>query len=322
MGLGNYLFKRTAYNLLILVLIAVVNFIIFRLIPADPVSIFAGGRFLRPNQIAALVKLYGLNKPLWEQFADYMVAMYSFNFGYSFQTSDTVWNGISPRLFPTLILIGGSTVISIVIGLLIGVVSAARRGGVFDAGVQAISLFTYALPAFWLGYIFLLFFFVQLHWFPGFGFVNADLQFGSIAYITDLLWHLTLPTLTLVLITVGGWALLMRNSLLEVLTEDYIVTARAKGLPERTVLYKHAARNALLPVVTQVALTFGFVLSGAVLTETVFTWNGLGTYIFHAVVQLDYPVLQAVFFLIAITVVVANFIADVVYGFLDPRIRY
>lgn len=322
MGLGNYLIKRTAYNLLILLLIAVVNFIIFRLIPADPVSIFIGGKFLRPNQVAALIRLYGLNQPLYIQFVDYIYGMYTLNFGYSFSTQAPVIEGISQRIWPTLVLIGASTTISIILGVFIGVISAARRGGVFDAGVQAISLFTYALPAFWLGYIFLLFFYVSLHWFPGFGYVNSDLPYGSIAYITDLLWHLTLPTLTLVLITIGGWALLMRNSLLEVLTEDYIVTARAKGLPERTVLYKHATRNALLPVVTQVALTFGFILSGAVLTETVFTWNGLGTYIFKAVVQLDYPVLQAVFFLIAISVVIFNFAADIVYGFLDPRIRY
>lgn len=320
--MGNYLIKRTAYNLLILLLIAVVNFIIFRLIPADPVSIFIGGKFLRPNQIEALVRLYGLNKPLYIQFVDYIYGMYTLNFGYSFANQAPVIDGISLRIWPTLVLIGASTAISIILGMFIGVISAARRGGVFDAGVQALSLFTYALPAFWLGYIFLLFFYVNLHWFPGFGYVNSDLPYGSIAYITDLLWHLTLPTLTLVLITVGGWALLMRNSLLEVLTEDYIVTARAKGLPERTVLYKHATRNALLPVVTQVALTFGFILSGAVLTETVFTWNGLGTYIFKAVVQLDYPVLQAVFFLIAISVVIFNFLADIVYGFLDPRIRY
>ncbi len=322
MGLGNYLIKRTAYNLLILLLIAIVNFIIFRLIPADPVSIFIGGRFLKPNQIAALIRIYGLDQPLYIQFVDYIYGMYTLNFGYSFATQAPVIEGISHRIGPTLVLIGASTTISIILGLFIGVISAARRGGVFDAGVQAISLFTYALPAFWLGYIFLLFFYVNLHWFPGFGYVNSDIPYGSIAYIADLLWHLTLPTLTLVLITVGGWALLMRNSLLEVLTEDYIVTARAKGLPERTVLYKHATRNALLPVVTQVALTFGFILSGAVLTETVFTWNGLGTYIFKAVTQLDYPVLQAVFFLIAISVVLFNFAADVVYGFLDPRIRY
>lgn len=322
MGLGNYILKRIGYNLIILLLIAVVNFVIFRLIPADPVSLFIGGRFLRPAQIAALKALYGVDKPIWEQFVRYIYSMYSFNFGYSFQTAAPVWDGISARMFPTLVLLGGSTVISIILGVLIGVVSAARRGGIFDAGVQALSLFTYALPAFWLGYLFLLVFYVRLQWFPGFGYIDANLQFGTLPYVTSLLWHATLPTLVLVLITIGGWALLMRNSLLEVMTEDYITTARAKGLPERTVLYKHATRNALLPVVTQVALTFGFILSGAVLTETVFTWNGLGTYIFNAVTHLDYPVLQAVFFLIAISVVVANFFADLVYGLLDPRIRY
>ncbi len=322
MGLGSYILKRTAYNLLILLLIAVVNFILFRLIPSDPVSIFIGGRILRPNQIAALVRIYGLDKPLWEQFVYYLYGMYTFHFGYSFQNASPVIDEIAARIGPTVLLLGLSTVISIIIGVLVGVVSAARRGGVFDAGVQALSLFTYALPAFWLGYVFLLVFYVNLQWFPGFGTVDNTLVPGTIAYVTNLMWHLALPTTVLVLISVGGWALLMRNSLLEVLTEDYIVTARAKGLPERTVLYRHATRNALLPVVTQVALTFGFILSGAVLTETVFTWNGLGTYIFRAVTSLDYPVLQAVFFLIAITVVLANFIADIVYGFLDPRIRY
>lgn len=323
MGLGGYIARRIAYNLIILFMIAVINFILFRLIPTDPVAIVVAGRYVKPAQIAALTKLYGLDKSLYQQFFDYIYAMFTFQFGVSFSNGDAVINGILPRIPGTLELLIPSTIISIIIGILIGVVSASRRGGIFDGFVQALSLFTYALPVFWLGFVFLLVFFVGLHWFPSGGISSQNPPpIGLLDTIIDRLSHLTLPTLCLVLISVGGWALLARNSLLEVLTDDYIVTAKAKGLANRAVLYHHAFRNALLPVVTQIAITFGFILSGAVLTETVFSWYGLGRYVFLSLQSLDYPVLQAIFFLIAVTVVFANFIADIAYAFLDPRIRY
>lgn len=323
MGYGSYLIKRTFLNILVLFAVITLNFIIFRLIPANPVALFAAGRNLRPEQIAALFREFGLDKPLYVQFILYFKGMLTFNFGFSYHNGAIISTEIMQRLPGTLILLVPSTVISIIIGILIGVVGASRRGSIFDTGIQALSLFTYALPAFWLGILFLLTFYVGLHWFPSGGLQSAGVTGSNpLPYFMDQLWHLTLPMLVLIIISVGGWSLLARNSILEVLSDDYIITARAKGLPERTVLYKHAFRNAILPIVTQIALTFGFILSGAVLTETVFSWPGLGRYIFLAVNFLDYPVLQAMFFLIGLSIVIANFLSDIAYGLLDPRVRY
>jgi len=245
-----------------------------------------------------------------------------------------------------LLLMGTSEILAIIIGIALGVIAAHRRGGIFDNVSVLASLTTYSLPSFWIGMMLLLLFYFNLGWFPNAGTYPRDwaiiyqstggfppkiilgMLFGtvialpSITEISGRMLHLFLPTLTLTLFSYGGYLLLTRATMLETLSEDYIVTARAKGLKERTVLFKHALKNASLPLITSAAMTFGFILSGAIITEQVFTYPGLGQWTWAAISYSDYPVLQAIFYIIALCVIVANFVADVLYGIVDPRIKY
>jgi peptide/nickel transport system permease protein len=218
--------------------------------------------------------------------------------------------------------------------------AAADPGSRKDVGAVTMALFTFSLPVFWLGMMLLFFFAYMLPaltstfieggiGLPSGGTISyevwiafKDQPFGALAIAGDILLHLLLPMIALGIGGYGGYFLYMRNNLIDVMTEDYILTARAKGLDENQVLYKHGMKNAMLPMVTAIAITFGFLINGATLTETVFNWFGLGRYIFDSLLLLDYPVVQAIFMIVAITAVLANFIADLLYGFLDPRIKY
>ncbi len=293
--------------------------------PGDPVRILISGN-LEANQqelAAALRAMWGLDQPLPVQFVTYLVNMFTFNFGHSFTEGyRPVIESIAARLPNTLLLMGTAAIITIVIGVITGIAAASKRGGSFDMGMVVTGLTFYSIPTFWLGMMFILMFAFYIPLFPYGGTVSVPIPEDPLAYAMDVAWHLVLPATTLALVSYGGYMLVMRNTLIDVLTEDYIVTARAKGVDERTVLYKHALRNAILPLVTMIALTFGFLITGATLTETVFNWYGLGRLIFDSVMQQNYPVLQAIFYIMALTVIIANFIADILYGFLDPRVRY
>lgn len=255
--------------------------------------------------------------------------MLTFQFGVSFQNGVPITTQIiqQQRLQNTLLLLGSSTIIAIIIGIVIGIVASARRGSFLDSFSVTASLSTFALPTFWIGLVLILVFAEGLHWFPPGGIAPASFSIPGAApdALTQFLVHLqylTLPALTLTLFSYGGFVLLTRATMLESLNEDYIVTARAKGLSNRVILFRHAFKNASLPVVTNAALAFGGILAGAIITETVFAWPGLGFWLFQAVQSKDFPVMQAMFYLIALTVIAANFIADVLYGVIDPRIRY
>jgi peptide/nickel transport system permease protein len=249
--------------------------------------------------------------------------MFTFNFGISFSEGNRpVVESIAARLPNTLLLMGTAAIITIIIGIATGIAAASKRGGAFDMGMVTTALILYSVPTFWLGMMFILLFGFYIPLFPMGGTVSVPAPTDPLAYALDVAWHLVLPAITLALVSYGGYMLVMRNTLIDVLTEDYIVTARAKGVDERTVLYKHALRNAILPLVTMIALTFGFLITGATLTETVFNWYGIGRLIFESVIAQNYPVLQAIFYIMALTVIIANFIADILYGFLDPRVRY
>jgi peptide/nickel transport system permease protein len=281
-----------------------------------------------------------------DHFLSYMMNMLTFNFGNSYQENtlrviDAIWE----RLPNTVILLGLSSVFTMIIGVYLGIRAASKRGTRFDVGSITVSLFLYSIPIFWMGMLSLLVFSVWLDWLPLYGshsdscavgdWANCIAHIGpfdihtgisilnfNVDYTLDYIAHLFLPLTVITIGNIGGYLLLMRNSLVDVLTEDYIKTAKAKGLEDRTILYKHAFRNAILPMITVIALTFAFIISGAILTETVFNWYGLGRYIFDSLIQLDWPVSQAIFFIIALCVIIANFVADMMYGVLDPRIKY
>ena len=352
MGLRKFIGKRLINSFALIIFIIALNFLIFKLMPGDPTAYLmsAWGKEspeIRRQQQTLLQDMWGLNQPLEIQLVKYVRNLLTWNFGTTIINREPISIALSRRMPYTLLLLGGSTVLSIIIGILIGIAAIQRRGGLFDSSSVTASLILGSLPTFWLGLVFILFFFSTLHWFPISGgmpiwvgnypmtwFYSVSSSASTLSVgvslnvmegwrlVEGFLYHAFLPLLTLTVFSVGGWLLLTRATMLETITEDYIVTARAKGLKERTVLYKHALKNASLPLITAAALSFGFILSGAIITETVFTYPGLGGWIWQAIQFLDYPVLMAIFYVISLCVVVANVVADLLYGVIDPRIKY
>ncbi len=329
MTLRSYVARRLAYTFVLIIFTIILNWIIFQLMPGLQ-GAFASlqGRQNTPEaSYTRYVDLYGLNKPPLDRFLTYFWSMLTFNFGTSFQTGHSVVDDIvqSGRLANTLLLLGSSTVLSIVIGIFLGVVVSHKRGGVTDNFWVSASLTTFSLPTFWIGISFILIFSSVQGWPTGNVVPNSWTTNGLpplLPQILTRLQYLFLPMLTLTLFSYGGFLLLTRATMLEALSEDYITTARAKGLKERTVLFHHAFKNASLPIVTASALAFGSVLSGAIITESVFNWDGLGRWLFNAIGYKDFPVMQAMFYILALSVIIANFISDLVYGMIDPRIKF
>jgi len=327
MGLRAYILKRVIFSIILLFFVLTLNFIIFELMPGDPMEVFASAKvFTDPAIRDRIAAMFGLDQPLHIRYILYIRNMLTGNFGVSYQHHQEISELLPSRITNTILLVGISTVISIIIGILLGVVAAWKRGSTFDNASVIISLITYSLPSFWMGMIILLIFSHYLGWFPSAGIVppewSAHWPTDPLVEISGRLRHLFLPVLTLVLFQYGGYLLLTRATMTEALTEDFILTARAKGLKERTVLYKHALKNASLPLITNIALSFGFMLTGAIITEQVFTYPGLGLWLWHAITFADYPVLQTQFYIIALCVIIANFIADILYGIVDPRVKY
>lgn len=329
MGLKGFIVKRGVYSLILIFFVATFNFLIFVMMPGDPLYQYVSGmeRF-DPHRYQALIEQFGLNKPMTERYLIYIRNMFTWDFGTTRETGTPIALEMQTRLTNTLLLMGTSAVISIVLGILLGVIAASRRGGILDTTLVTSSLVTYSVPIFWLGMLVIFVFAVHLHWFPTGGiyprYWAGNWPSNPLYILGGRLYCMFLPTLTLVLFSLGGWLLLARAAVLETITEDYVVTARAKGVKERTVLLKHVLKNASLPLVTNVALTFGFLITGAIITETVFSYEGMGRWIWHAIwsPSPDLPVLQAIFFIVAVCVILANFLADLIYGVLDPRIKY
>ena len=257
-----------------------------------------------------------------EEFWTYMTSMFVGDFGRSLYTRRPVWDEISTRAGPSLLLFGSAVVISYALGILIGAILAWRRGSKMELSSIVVSLFFYSMPVFWFGLILLWAFSFTLGWFPLGGYADIQAaQAGGLAYAGSILHHMALPLLNLVILGLAGHVLLMRNSMLEVMGEDYILTAKAKGISERRVMYRHAARNALLPVVTAFALSISGTISGGVLTETIFSWPGMGAFLVTSTIAQDFPSVQGAFFLLALLTIIANLVADVLYAYLDPRVR-
>lgn len=329
MGLRAYLIKRTIYSFVLLLFVLLLNFYIFAMMPGDPTAMFASRIRLigEPGAVEEMRKLWGFEKPLHERLIVYMQNMLTFKFGRSYTSGDYIANEVSDRLLNTFLLVGISSILAIIIGIIFGVLAARKRGSFFDNASVITAVVTYSLPSFWMGMILLMIFSYRLGWFPAIhtsSFSPANPAPNLFASISDRMWHLFLPCLTLTIFMYGGYLLLARATVMEVLSEDYIVTARAKGLKERTILFKHALKNASLPLITNAAISVGFIISGAIITEQVFQYPGLGQWTWEAMASgfNDYPVLHCIFYLTALCVIIANFIADLLYGVMDPRIKY
>lgn len=314
--------KLGQYALVLLIILAI-NFFLPRAMPGNPLRFLAGEDvgFLPPETVQEILAKNGLDKPLPQQFLLYLKNLLRGDLGYSYQMKRPVLEVLWERLPWTLLLTGTSLVLSTLIGVLLGTLAAWYRGRRFDALSLTTFIFLDSTPSFWLGMILIAVFAVNLKLLPIFGAQTPWVTLTGWAYVVDVLKHLVLPVTTLTLTTISGTFLIMRYSMLQTLGEDYVTTARSKGLPERRVLYRHAMRNALLPVATVFMLNLGFVVSGATVVETVFSYPGLGRLLFEAVLNRDYPLLQGAFLLITLSVLAANVVADLLYPLLDPRVR-
>jgi peptide/nickel transport system permease protein len=275
---------------------------------------------LDPQEQQDLREEFGIDDPLPVQFVNYLGDTLTGEFGYSFISGRPVTKSIAEKVWPTILLVGTATILSTVFGVLIGIKGAWRRGSAFDTTSLLGSLTLYSMPEGWLGMILLIVFAGTLGWFPAGGYESTD-QLTGFAHVLDVAKHLFLPCLTLTLGYLGEFAIIMRSSLLEVMGEDFVQTARAKGVRDKDVRRRHAVPNALLPTFTLAFYSIGFILGGAVIIEEVFSWPGLGQLTYAAIEGNDYPVIQAVFLLSSAAVILFNLIADITYGYLDPRVR-
>jgi peptide/nickel transport system permease protein len=297
------------------------NFFLFRVVEGDPVASLFRGRNLTVSQRDALTKQFGLDGSTGEQFLRYLQQTAQLNLGRSYASNAPVTKEIGAKVWATVALVGISTLLSTVGGILIGIAAAWRRRSKTDYASTTFTMATYAMPDFWLGMLLLTLFAVTLGWFPVGGIEDATSNATGVAHLAEQAKHLFLPCLTLTLAYLGEYALVMRSSLLDTMREDYLVLARAKGMREVVVRNRHAVPNALLPVVTLIAINFGLVLSGAIAVETIFSWPGLGLATYDALNGPDLPMLQGLFLVFSAAVIFFNFVADLLYAYLDPRVR-
>lgn len=321
-SIGPYVLARLAQLLPIVFIVVVVNFVLIRLAPGDPIVYIIGDAPVPEEQVTELRKKLGLDGPLHQQLVIYLADIVVGNFGYSYISRAPVLEVILQRLPATLLLMISQYVLAIAAGIMLGVISARRQGTALDTGVTLLSVVGYAVPVFWLGQMLMLVFATKLGLFPAQGMLSLRYDLGPVEKALDIAHHLVLPALTLAFFNLALIARLTRSSMLQVLRLEYVIFARSKGLSERAVIYKHALRNAVLPVVTIIGMNIRTIIAGAVLTETVFAWPGLGRLAFDAIYTRDYPVLMAMFIFVGIVVVLANLLTDLAYAYLDPRIRY
>ena len=320
---NSYILKRVAYGLILMLCVVVLNFLLIRLAPGDPAVVIAGEMGGATEEMLEQIREeYGLNKPILTQLAIYIGNVATGNLGESFFFNKPVAELISQRIGPTILLVIVAQLLSIILGVFLGVLAARKPNGLMSAFVSVFATIGYAVPVFWTGIMLIILFASVLPIFPVEGMQSVRLRDAPWYVQTiDVAHHLVLPAFTLAVIYLAQYARLSRASMLEVLGSDYIRTARAKGASERTVLFHHALRNAALPILTVAGLQFGNLISGALLVETVFNWPGMGRLAFDSILRRDYPTIMGVLFFASAMVVVANLLTDLSYRLADPRLR-
>lgn len=320
MRLQRYILFRLAQVLPVAFVIIIINFALIHLAPGD-VSILLAGEDANPEYMAAVRQRYGLDLPLPQQLLNYLVQIASGDLGLSYRTREPVLDVIMERVPATLLLAGTSLAFAAILGTAIGAFVARRPGSALDTGVTSLSISLFSIPVFWLGLMLILFFAVKLRWFPSTGMVTIGGPREGIGRIMDIAWHMVLPVVALAMVWLGQYVRLARASVADVLAESYVTTGRAIGFSEGRILFKFGLRNALLPIVTVLGLEIGVLLTGAVLTETVFSWPGLGRLIYEAILARDTPIIMGAFIIMSFTVMLASLVTDVVYAALDPRVK-
>lgn len=331
----NYILRKLGFAAVTLAAVVVFNFLLFRILPGDPVKLVIHSPRMTQEAQDRIRAAFGLDKPVWfdaerleegdvlgaidSQFTAYLRNLARGELGVSFASRRDVAEMLKERLWRTAVLVMGGDLLAIVLGMALGLIAAWRRGTRLDAGILLWGLFSWALPTFFLGIILLI---LARGHLPVGGMVTPGLKpEDGLAYWLDVGKHLILPTITMAVVFTGEYILIMRSGVMEVLAEDYILTAKAKGLSTYRTLRDHALKNAMLPMVTMIALTLGYTVGGAIQVETVFSWPGIGRLMYEAVQKRDYPVLQGSFLLLAISVILANLIAEILYSVLDPRVK-
>ncbi len=321
-----YILRKVGFFFLTLWVAISLNFFIPRLMPGNPaenlIARFQGQ--ISDKALKAIEIAFGINvnQSMWSQYIEYIKNIFRGEFGVSFVYFPTPVIKIIKQSLPwTLGLVGIATIISFVVGTLMGVYVAWKRNGKWSSSLLVVAIFIRSFPYFWLGLLMLYVFGFVLGWFPMGGAYSTRNVLHGFAYFESVIYHGFLPALTIVISSLGGWLLTMRNNMISVLAEDYITVAEAKGLKEKEIMLKYAARNAILPSITGFAMSLGFIVGGAILTEIVYSYPGMGYVMYQAVVGQDYPLMQAIFLMISVAVLSANLVADLVYALVDPRVR-
>ncbi|MGY0831330.1 ABC transporter permease [Azospirillum argentinense] len=317
-----YLRRSAAQVVFVLLGIALINFFLLHLAPGDAAQVLAGeSGAATPEYMEALRRQFGLDQPLYVQFLRYLGNLMTFDLGYSFRQSLPVSELILQRLPATLLLMGTAIGFALVAGCSLGFLAARRAGKLTDTVISIVALLFYATPVFWVGIMLIVVFSVMLDWLPVGGMTSVEANLSGLALVGDVALHLVLPAVTLGLFYLAIYARLMRAAMLEVYGQDFVRTARAKGVRPRRIAWRHVLRNALLPIVTTLGVQLGSILGGAVLVETVFSWPGLGRLAFAALFQRDLNLLLGILFCSSVVVVLVNIAVDLVYTLLDPRIE-
>jgi len=315
---ADYVIKRTGFALITIFVAITLNFVLFRALPGDTIANLSKVPGATPQLRAEITAEFGLDKSKWEQYWIYLGQLVHLNFGVSYSSAEPVTTELGRALANTIPMVALGTLFSIVFGTITGVLAAWKRRTVLDHGSVSVALIFYSLPTHWLGLMLLL---LTAGVLPRGGREDEFLVNPTFAeHMVDVGKHMLLPSLTLGLVLYGQYTLVTRSAMLETLGEDFILTARAKGLRDRTIVRRHAFRNAMLPVMTLIALSLGYIVAGSILIETVFSWPGIGLLVSRSVERRDWPVLQATFLVLTISVVFFNYVVDLLYFRLDPRI--
>lgn len=320
-GFASFAIRKAIAAIITIFAIVCVNFFLFRMVPGDPIRMMFRDPRVTAEQMQLVREKFGLDKPLWGQFICYLKELFQGNLGISFWQKRPVLEVIADRIPQTLLLVVTALAIAVILGTIVGAIAGWKTGTKIDSVLLSISLTLYSVPTFCMGIIFLLIFAFKLGIFPLGGISTAASGLTGFGYWKDVLWHMFLPACAIVLWYFGEYVLLTRSSMQDTLDQDYITTARAKGLKESTVLGRHALRNALLPVVTVTGINLAFAVAGVIEAETVFSWPGIGKLVYDAVMKRDYPLLQGTFLVFAVALVLANLVVDLIYGYIDPRIK-
>ncbi len=318
----SYVIRRLLEGIPLLLGVTLIVYLVLISIPGGPLAAYRSNPRVRPEDLARLEKQLGLDQPVLVRYATWLGRLIRGDWGYSYVTRRPVLEMIGERVKNTVLLMGVALLVTLAVAVPIGVYSAVRQYSLFDHAMTGLAFMGYSMPVFWLGLLLMLLFSVQLRWFPAGGMFTVGATLTGWEALLDRLRYLALPVLTLTVVSAGFYARYLRASLLDVIHQDYVRTAWAKGLAERAVITRHALRNALIPFVTVVALHMPQLFTGAVVVETVFAWPGIGRLFWDSALRFDYPVLMGVLTIGALLVWLCNLLADVLYGYLDPRIRY